>query len=105
MDNVSKLSDGGFNTYVTDAQRGFVVVMVAGLACSLLLCLMYMIILRYFAGAMAWLTIFLINAFAIAVTLLCAHKSGLLGQAPGALGSELSEQLTTSTGASLTGAV
>ena len=78
-DRISALSGSGFNTYVTDAQRGFMVVIVAGPVAALVMCLLYMLFMRFFAGVMAWSVIILINVLCIGITILAAYKSELLG--------------------------
>lgn len=103
VDKISAMSEQGFSAYVTDAQRGFVIIMAAGLGVSLVLCFIYLVLLRYFSGVMAWITIAGLNVMMVLTTLLCAHKSGLLGLVPGEIGAQVSDQLTTSTGDSLSG--
>ena len=100
-DRISALSNSGFNTYVTDAQRGFTVVIVAGPIAALVLCLLYMLALRFFAGIVAWTVVIGINLLFVAITLLAAYKSGLLGSV-GAL-SGLND-IMTSSGSTLDGA-
>lgn len=100
MDRISQLSDSGFNTYVTDAQRGFTIILVSGLGAALILCLMYMLVLRFLAGVMAWTVVALVNLLFVAITILAAYKSGLLSTVPG------TEQLAAvleATGDELTG--
>ena len=48
---IAALADGGWNTYVTDAQRGYTIVLVAGPVAALVICLLYMVFMRFFAGA------------------------------------------------------
>ena len=100
-DRISALSNSGFNTYVTDAQRGFTVVIVAGPIAALVLCLLYMLALRFFAGIVAWTVVIGINLLFVAITLLAAYKSGLLGSV-GALSSL--NDIMTSSGSTLDGA-
>eukprot|EP00892_Ulva_mutabilis_P008739 jgi/Ulvmu1/6237/UM028_0095.1 len=100
VDRISKLSDSGFNTYVTDAQRGFTIILAAGLGAALLLCLVYMLVLRFFAGVMAWTVVALVNVLFVAITILAAYKSGLLSSIPG---TEKLSTLLEATGGELTG--
>jgi hypothetical protein len=79
---VSKLADGGFNTYVTDAQRGYTVILLAGPLAALVLCLIYMVLLRFFAGVVAWAVVILINLLCAAMTLIAAYKGELLMKLP-----------------------
>jgi hypothetical protein len=101
VDRISSLANGGLNTYVTDAQRGFTIILACGLGASLVLCLLYMIVLRFFAGAMAWTVVILVNLLFVAATILSAYKSGLLSVVPGTDG--LADVLAA-TGNELTGA-
>lgn len=101
IDRISSLADGGFNTYVTDAQRGFTIILACGLAASLVLCMLYMLVLRFFAGVMAWTVVVLVNLLFVAATILAAYKSGLLSTVPGTDG--LSDVLSA-TGNELEGA-
>jgi hypothetical protein len=81
-EHISALADGGFNTYVTDAQRGYTVILVAGPLAALVLCLVYMVLLRLFAGAVAWAVVILINVLCVTMTLLAAYKGELLVKLP-----------------------
>lgn len=101
IDRISAMSESGFNTYVTDAQRGFTIILACGLGASLVLCMFYMIVIRFFAGAMAWTVVLLVNLLFVAATVLSAHKSGLLSTVPGIDG--LADVLSA-TGNELTGA-
>ena len=40
---------------------------------------LWMVILRYFAGVMAWLIILLVNVALLGITLYCFSMAGLLG--------------------------
>jgi hypothetical protein len=99
---ISKLADGGFNTYVTDAQRGYTVILVAGPLAALVFCLVYMLAMRFFAGIVAWSVVVLINLLFIAMTMLAAYKSELLGAIPGM---EKVNNLMGGTGATLDGVI
>jgi hypothetical protein len=86
IDRMSALANGGFNTYVTDAQRGFTIILACGLGAALILCLLYMVVIRFFAGAIAWTVVILVNLLFVAATVLSAYKSGLLAKVPGTEG-------------------
>lgn len=103
VDKISAMSDEGFSMYVTDAQRGFVIIMAAGLGASLVFCFVYLILLRFFSGVMAWMTVVGLNLMMVACTVLAAHKSGLLTALGGEVGAQISSELQTSTGGSITG--
>jgi hypothetical protein len=100
VERISKLADSGLNTYVTDAQRGFTIILTAGLGAALLFCLVYMILLRFCAGIMAWAVILLVNVLFVAITLIAAYKSGLLSTIPG---TDSLSTLMEATGETLTG--
>lgn len=102
VDRISQLSDSGLNTYITDAQRGFAVILTSGLGAALLLCLMYMLVLRFFAGFMAWTVVALVNVLFIVITVLAAYKSGLLSTIPG---TEKLSAVLEATGGELTGSM
>uniref|UniRef100_A0A7S0RW54 Choline transporter-like protein n=1 Tax=Chlamydomonas leiostraca TaxID=1034604 RepID=A0A7S0RW54_9CHLO len=65
--------------YVGDISKGILIIIVAGLVAGVVLSLIWMLILRYFAGVMAWLTIILVNVALIGFTLYCFVMAGLLG--------------------------
>jgi hypothetical protein len=100
---ISTLADSGWNTYVTDAQRGYAVVLIAGPLAALVLCLFYMLLLRFFAGFFAWSVVVLINLLFAALTLLCAYKSALLGSVPGL--SRINEIIADAGGETVDGAL
>ena len=62
--------------------------------------MLYMIVLRFFAGAMAWTVVILVNLLFVAATVLSAHKSGLLSSVPGTDGLA---DILAATGNELTG--
>ncbi|GAX82666.1 hypothetical protein CEUSTIGMA_g10092.t1 [Chlamydomonas eustigma] len=68
-----------FSRYVGDISKGIVIIVAAGLGCSLVLCLVWLVVLRYFAGVMCWLTILLVNVLLCGITLYCFSLAGLLG--------------------------
>ena len=82
VDRITAVADGGFNSYVTDAQRGYTIILVAGPLAALILSLVYMIALRFLAGVVAWTVVVLVNVLFFALTLLAAYKSELLGAIP-----------------------
>jgi hypothetical protein len=99
-ERISALADGGFNTYVTDAQRGFTIIMIAGPVAALFVCLLYMLFVRFFAGLMAWSVVVLVNLLFVAFTIIAAYKSELLNSIPG---TESLTELMEATGSTLTG--
>jgi uncharacterized membrane protein len=100
VDRISSLAEGGFNTYVTDAQRGFSIILACGLGAALVLCMLYMLVIRFFAGAMAWTVVILVNLLFAAATILSAYKSGLLSRVPG---TDALAKVLAATGNELTG--
>lgn len=65
--------------YTSDIQKGALIIVVGGLVTSLGMSLIYMLILRYFAGFMVWCTVLLVNLALLAITLYCFSLAGLLG--------------------------
>ena len=49
------------------------------LLCGFVFSVTWLIILRYAAGFMAWITILLVNLLLLAITLYCFSMAGLLG--------------------------
>jgi len=84
-DTVAEGIGSNLQLYLTDLYRGSVIIIGLGVVGACILSILWMIVLRYFAGCMAWTTIILINIVFIAGTVLCFQKAGLLGQA-GAVG-------------------
>ena len=41
-----------------------------------------MVVLRYFAGFMVWITIFAVNFFLVGITIYCFSLAGMLGDNP-----------------------
>uniref|UniRef100_A0A7S1SUR8 Choline transporter-like protein n=1 Tax=Tetraselmis chuii TaxID=63592 RepID=A0A7S1SUR8_9CHLO len=78
--------------YLTDLYRGAIIIIGCGMIGGCLLAVIWMVILRYFAGCMAWTAIVLVNLIMITGTLLCFQKSGLLGEA-GAVGSYITSAI------------
>mmetsp|Transcript_11641 Transcript_11641/g.31727 ORF Transcript_11641/g.31727 Transcript_11641/m.31727 type:complete len:793 (-) Transcript_11641:1356-3734(-) len=65
--------------YVADLNKGLYIIIVGGLVGGLVLSLFWMVVLRYLAGVMVWLTIFAVNLFLVGVTLYSFSLAGLLG--------------------------
>jgi hypothetical protein len=65
--------------YLTDMSKAWAVIAVCGFLGGMVLSLGYMVVLRYFAGYMAWLTLLFVNLVFVAFTLLCATRAGLIG--------------------------
>jgi hypothetical protein len=80
--------------YFNDLERGIGIVLLCGLLLAMVASLVWMFVLRFFAGVMAWVAVILANLIALAVCVLCFQKAGLLGKA-GAAG-EVSEVPHTS---------
>lgn len=51
----------------------------AGLGVGLVLSIFWLVLLRYFAGLMAWLTVLAVNLLFAGCTLLCYQKVGWVG--------------------------
>lgn len=68
-----------FSRYVGDISKGILIICVSGLGSSLILCMFWLIVLRYFAGLMAWLTIILVNLALAGITIYCFMEAGMLG--------------------------
>mmetsp|Transcript_16614 Transcript_16614/g.35931 ORF Transcript_16614/g.35931 Transcript_16614/m.35931 type:complete len:775 (-) Transcript_16614:968-3292(-) len=65
--------------YVGDISKGFAIILVGGLAGGVVFSLVWMIILRYLAGFMAWITILLVNVACLGITLFSFSMAGMLG--------------------------
>jgi len=75
--------------YVSDISKGILIIVIGGLVGGVAFSAVYMIILRYFAGLMAWATIFLVNAVLIGIMFWAYGQSGLI--ADGAFGSTVAD--------------
>jgi choline transporter-like protein 2/4/5 len=64
---------------VGDISKGILIIIVAGLVGGVVISLVWLVILRYLAGFMAWLTILLVNVALCGVTLYCFALAGMLG--------------------------
>jgi hypothetical protein len=62
--------------------KAWAAIVVCGFLGGMVLSLGYMVVLRYFAGYMAWLTLLFVNLVFVAFTLLCATRAGLIGDNP-----------------------
>lgn len=68
-----------WSNYVADISKGILIIVVGGLVGGIVISMLWMIVLRYFAGAMVWFTIFAVNALFLGITLWCWAQSGKLG--------------------------
>ncbi|KAL3136905.1 hypothetical protein ABBQ32_006513 [Trebouxia sp. C0010 RCD-2024] len=81
--------------YIADIHKGILIILVSGLAAGMFLSLIWMVLLRFCAGIMAWASVLTVNIFCAACTLLAFLKSGILGtDSFGALGSRTASQLS-----------
>jgi hypothetical protein len=67
---------------VTDARRGRLIPLLAGLLTALALCAVYMVAARRIARAVVWLTFIILNLLFVAMTLVAAYKGELLSSKP-----------------------
>ena len=67
--------------YASDLQKGIFIPLLCGLALGCFLSLFWMVVLRYFAGVMAWVAVVLLNLLFAVGCVLCFQKAGLLGRA------------------------
>jgi hypothetical protein len=65
--------------YLTDLYRGAVIISGLGVLGAIVGSMIWMVVLRYLAGCVAWTAIVLVNLLAIAGTILCFQKAGRLG--------------------------
>eukprot|EP00238_Polyblepharides_amylifera_P011393 CAMPEP_0196575494 /NCGR_PEP_ID=MMETSP1081-20130531/4961_1 /TAXON_ID=36882 /ORGANISM="Pyramimonas amylifera, Strain CCMP720" /LENGTH=668 /DNA_ID=CAMNT_0041893815 /DNA_START=86 /DNA_END=2092 /DNA_ORIENTATION=- len=77
--------------YVTDIYKAWAGILVCGVMGGMLLSLVWMVVLRYFAGCMAWTTVLLVNLLFIVITCLCAVKAGFIGSS--AVGQTLEQEI------------
>ncbi|GFH22482.1 uncharacterized protein HaLaN_19956 [Haematococcus lacustris] len=66
--------------YVADISKGILIIVVAGLVGGVVLSLLWLLILRFLAGLMAWLTILAVNVALAGLTLYSFALSGDLGK-------------------------
>ncbi len=64
---------------MTDLYRGVVIIIGLGVLGAIVGSIIWMVVLRYLAGCVAWTAIVLVNLVAIAGTILCFQKAGRLG--------------------------
>ncbi|GAX82667.1 hypothetical protein CEUSTIGMA_g10093.t1 [Chlamydomonas eustigma] len=65
--------------YISDTSRGIFIIVIAGIICSFLFCMFWLITLRYFAGLIVWLIIITVNVLLVGSALYCFSMAGLLG--------------------------
>ncbi|DBA72774.1 hypothetical protein WJX79_010106 [Trebouxia sp. C0005] len=81
--------------YIADIHKGILIILVAGLAAGMFLSLIWMVLLRFAAGLMAWAAVLSVNIFCAACTMLAFLKSGIFGTSHFyALGSSVAAELT-----------
>ncbi|CAM6029743.1 unnamed protein product [Sphagnum balticum] len=66
--------------YVADLGRAWPVLVVCGGIAPLLLSVTWLIVVRYFAGTITWLTVILLNIFMLLVTVFFYIKAGWIGK-------------------------
>ena len=76
---ITAATAGALQLYLTDLYRGSVIIIGLGVLGAIVVSIIWMVVLRYFAGCMAWTAIVLVNLIFIAGTLLCFQKAGSLG--------------------------
>mmetsp|Transcript_19037 Transcript_19037/g.31987 ORF Transcript_19037/g.31987 Transcript_19037/m.31987 type:complete len:792 (+) Transcript_19037:213-2588(+) len=65
-------------TYITDIYKGWAVILVAGVLGGVVLSMIWMTVIRYAVGFMAWGTLLFINLLFIMIAVFCALKAGLI---------------------------
>lgn len=75
-----------FTRYVGDISKGILIIVVAGLLGGFVMSVIWLVILRYFAGFMAWATIILVNVILVGITIYCFSMAGMLGNSAFAQG-------------------
>ncbi|CAK9865675.1 unnamed protein product [Sphagnum jensenii] len=68
-----------FYRYMADLGRAWPVLFVCGGLLPMLLCMLWLIAIRYYVGVVTWLTFVLLNVFMILLTLYFYFKAGWLG--------------------------
>ena len=66
--------------YVGDASKGWLIILISGVFASVILSLVWMTLLRYLAGVMAWTAVFVANGALIAGAIFCYVRGGLIGK-------------------------
>ena len=64
---------------VADIMKAWAVILVCGLLGGVVFSMIWMLVLRYFTGIMAWATIGIVNLMFILTTVMLAQKAGLVG--------------------------
>ena len=65
--------------YIDDFQTGWKVLVLAGVVAPVVLSVLYLLVLRYFTGAFAYMILLTVNVLSIVVTIYFALKAGLIG--------------------------
>lgn len=63
--------------YASDVVKGIMLILVSGLAGGIVLSMLWILILRFFAGLMAWGVIIFVNLMSAACTIKASQKAGL----------------------------
>jgi len=66
------------NRYIADLGNAWLVLLVCGLALSFVASFVWLVLMRYFSGIMAWFTVLIVNVFAWAVLLFSYMKAGII---------------------------
>ena len=69
-----------FMRYVNDVQKSWYLVMLCGLVLPMLLSAMWMVMLRYAAGVVVWLSVLVVNLALIAISVILWIKAGYIGE-------------------------
>ena len=69
-----------FMRYVNDVQKSWYLIMLCGLVLPMLLSAVWMVMLRYLAGVVVWVSVVVVNLALIALTIILWMKAGYLGQ-------------------------
>eukprot|EP00854_Cymbomonas_tetramitiformis_P022377 gene22377-26998_t len=65
--------------YLGDIYKAWAAILVSGIQGGIMFSMFWMVVLRYFAGCMAWTVVILVNLLFITITCLLALKAGLIG--------------------------
>jgi choline transporter-like protein 2/4/5 len=69
-----------FMRYVNDVQKSWYLVMLCGLVLPMLLSAVWMVMLRYLAGVVVWVSVVVVNLALIALTIILWMKAGYIGE-------------------------
>ena len=69
-----------FKRYVNDVQKSWYLVMLCGLVLPMLLSAVWMVMLRYLAGVVVWVSVIVVNLALIALTVILWMKAGYIGE-------------------------